>query len=127
MVFGLFRRRTEGSAPQKKKGAGGKVKAGRTAGSKGVRAPRETAPEPVKVGEVTHYFGKVKAGVVKVARGPIEVGDKLCFKGHTTDFKQKVASMQIEGEPIKRARKGQSIGIKVRSRVRVGDRVYLVK
>lgn len=92
-----------------------------------VRAAKPARPEPVKVGRVTHYFRKVKAGVIKVTRGPIDLGDTLYFKGHTTDFKQKVSSMQIEGKPIKRARRGQLIGLEVRSRVREGDEVYLVR
>src|SRR3989338_7761652 len=39
-------------------------------------------------GEVTHYFPKVRAAVVRVRKGAICIGDVLYFKGAQTDFKQ---------------------------------------
>jgi len=52
------------------------------------------------------------------------VGDTLHVKGHTTDFKQKVSSMQINHVPIKTAKKGDEIGLRVKRKVRGGDSVY---
>jgi hypothetical protein len=77
------------------------------------------------VGIVTHYFSKVQAGVVKL-KAPLAVGDMIKIKGHTTDFKQQVASMQIDRVPINQAKKGQEIGILVDSRVRQHDTVYKI-
>ena len=74
------------------------------------------------VGEVTHYFPKVRAAVLK-AKLPLAKGDMIQVKGHTTDFKQKVTSMQIERVPIDLAKKGDEIGLLVDSRVRRGDKV----
>jgi translation elongation factor EF-1alpha len=76
------------------------------------------------VGIVTHYFPKVKAGVIKLSRGEIAVGDALHIKGHTTDFKQKVTSIEIDHVPIKKAKKGNEIGLLVKRRVRGGDIVF---
>lgn len=77
------------------------------------------------IGKITHYFPKVRAAVIKL-KAPLKVGDTIKIKGHTTDFKQKVTSMQIDRIPIDQAKKGAEIGILVESRSRQHDTVYLV-
>ena len=79
-----------------------------------------------KVGEVTHYFPHVKAAAVKVLKGGISVGDQIYIKGHTTDFKEKVNSLQLDLVPIQAAKLGQEIGLLVKSRVRIGDSIYRI-
>jgi hypothetical protein len=74
--------------------------------------------------EVTHYFPHVNAAVLKIKTGEIRIGDVLLFKGHTTDFKQKVTSMQIDHQPVMIAKKGDDFGVEVKSRVRAGDLVF---
>ena len=76
-----------------------------------------------KVGEVTHYFTKISVAVIEVT-GKIKVGDSIAIKGMTTNFEQKVDSMQVEGENIVEANPGDDIGMKVADRVRKGDIVY---
>lgn len=78
------------------------------------------------IGEVTHYFPHVEAAVVKITQGEIREGDALSFRGHTTKFKQVASSLQIDHNPIQVARKGDELGIRVKSRVRAGDKVYKV-
>ena len=56
--------------------------------------------QEMQVGKVTHYFTKISVAVIEVTDGSIKVGDKLHIKGHTTDFTQKVHSMQIEHEKV---------------------------
>lgn len=80
--------------------------------------------EEMQVGKVTHYFTKIGVAVVEVTDGSIKVGDELHIKGHTTDFRQKVASMQIEHDKVQVAEPGQSIGMKVDEPVRAHDMVY---
>jgi len=75
------------------------------------------------IGEITHYFPKVRAAVIKL-KAPLVTGDSIKIKGHTTDFKQAVTSMQIDRVPISQAKKGQEIGLLVDSRVRQCDLVY---
>ncbi len=76
------------------------------------------------LGIVTHYFPKVRAGVMKL-KGPLSVGNVIKIKGHTTDFTQTVSSMQIDHVPVDNAKKGDEIGLLVDSRVRKKDMVYL--
>lgn len=72
------------------------------------------------IGKVTHYFPKVRAAVIKL-KAPLAVGEIIKIKGHTTDFKQNITSMQIDRVPISEAKKGDEIGLLVDSRVRQHD------
>jgi len=81
--------------------------------------------ELVEVGRVTHYFTKISVAVVELS-APLAVGDRIRIRGPTTDFEQTVESMQIEHENVERAEAGQSIGLKVKERVREKDRVYKI-
>jgi hypothetical protein len=78
------------------------------------------ALEGTLVGEITHYFPHVKAAVVKL-QIPLAVGDTIKVKGHTTDFTQPIASLQIDREAVPAAKVGDEIGLQVKSRVRRGD------
>lgn len=75
------------------------------------------------IGVITHYFPQVRAAVIKL-KAPLVTGDVVRIKGHTTDFKQAVTSMQIDRVPLNQAKKGQEIGLLVDSRVRQHDLVY---
>lgn len=78
-----------------------------------------------KIGNVTHYFGNIPAGIIKLT-GTLKAGDRIHFKGATTDFEQEVTSMQINHKDVKEAKKGDEIGIQITDRVREGDEVFLV-
>ena len=80
----------------------------------------------VQVGVVTNFFAKLSVAAIDVTDGEFQVGDVLWFRGHTTDFKQEVQSIQQEKETIDRAVKGQLVGVKVKERVREKDSVYKV-
>jgi len=77
-----------------------------------------------EVGVITHYFPKVDAAVVKLSKGGLSIGDKIVIKGHTSDFKEKVESIQLDHVPIQNAEQGMEIGLKVKSKVREHDVVY---
>ena len=76
-----------------------------------------------KIGRITHFFDKIGVAVVELDK-PLSMGDTVSVEGSTTNFKQKVESMQIDKDKIIKAKKGQSVGIKVNDRVRVNDIVY---
>ena len=89
-----------------------------------VKKGKTAVESMVKVGEVTHYFPHVKAAALLVLKDCIKVGDEIYLKGHTTDFKEKIKSIQIDCAPIQVGKKGQEIGLLVKKRVRIGDSVY---
>jgi translation elongation factor EF-1alpha len=85
----------------------------------------EKPPEKKLVGRVTHYFTKIGVAVVELSDA-LSVGDRISIEGVTTNFQQTVDSMQIEHKNVQRANPGDSIGLKVRERVREGDLVYRI-
>lgn len=77
------------------------------------------------VGKVTHFFSHINVAVIELSKG-LKKGEKILIEGATTSFEQKATSMQVEHKSIDAAKKGQSIGLKVKDRTREGDSVYLV-
>lgn len=79
----------------------------------------------IKIGKVSKYFVHPEAAAIELEE-TVKVGDTIHIKGHTTDFEQEIESMEIENEPVKEAKPGDSIGVKVKERVRLHDLVYKV-
>lgn len=76
------------------------------------------------IGEVTHYFGNIGVAVVKL-KGSLKVEDTIRIAGgETTDFTQEVQSMEVEHKKVKTAKAKESIGLKVKEKVREGYKVY---
>lgn len=90
-----------------------------------VKKPGMKKPKENIIGMVTHYFPKVMAAVIKL-KASLTVGDTIKIKGHTTDFKQSISSIQIDHVAVNEAKKGQEIGLLVGSRVRQHDMIYKV-
>ena len=78
-----------------------------------------------EVGAVSHYFAEIGVAIVNL-NGPLKVGDKVKIIGATTDFEQVIESMQIEHKAIEQAIIGDSIGLKVKDRVRKNDVLYKI-
>jgi len=86
----------------------------------------EEERELVEVGRVSHYFSGISVAVAEL-KAPLAVGDRILIRGSTTDLEQVVESMQIEHKDVQRAEAGQSIGLKVKERVRENDTVYKIQ
>ena len=82
--------------------------------------------EEKEIGKVSSYFSHVSVAAIKLS-GKLNVGDKIHIKGSTTDFEQKIDSMQIEKKDVPKAKKGDHIGIKVPEKVRPNDKVFLAE
>jgi len=93
-----------------------------------VAAPARPAPLPGEepIGVVTHYYGHLSVAVVRLDTGTLSVGDTVRMLGHTTDFRQKVESLQIEHESVPEVGRRQEFGLKVKEHVREHDVVYKV-
>jgi translation initiation factor IF-2 len=79
-----------------------------------------------QVGVVVKFFSKPSVAAIEVSGGGLKKGDTLKYKGHTTDFTDVVSSMELDNKPIEEAKVGDLIGIKVKDRVREGDKVYRI-
>ena len=88
--------------------------------------PRGPLPGEERVGFVTHYYGHLSVAAIRLESGSLRVGDTIRILGHTSDFRQRVDSMQIEHQAVTEAGKRQEIGIKVTQHAREHDDVYKV-
>lgn len=79
------------------------------------------------IGKITHYFSHIGVGVIELTEGELKVGDTIHIKGHTTDFTQKIDSLQIDKKPVDKIGPGESAGLKVTEHVRDNDQVFLVE
>jgi putative protease len=80
-----------------------------------------------EVGFVEHFFNHLNVAAIKVTDGDLKVGDTIHVKGHTTDFTEKIASMQVEHKEVAAAHPGDDVGVKMVGTCRDHDKVYLVK
>lgn len=86
----------------------------------------EEVEEGKLIGKVSHYFDKIEVAVIELD-APLSVGDTIRIAGgEATDFTQTVESMEVEHEKIKKAKKGDSVGLEVKEKVREGYKVYKV-
>lgn len=79
-----------------------------------------------EIGKISHYFSKINVGVLELTKGMLNVGDTIHIKGHTSDFYQKVESMQVEHASVGSAKPGEPVGIKVENPVRENDIIFKV-
>lgn len=94
------------------------------------RPVRAAAPETVpgdRIGVVTHYFSHLAVAVIRLDAGTsLRVGDRIHIKGHTTDFGQRVDSLQVEHQAVMEVGPADDFGIKVIDHAREHDIVYKV-
>ena len=89
-------------------------------------SPESMAPPGERIGVVTHYFSHLAVAVVKLESARLRVGDTIHFRGHTTDFKQRVDSLQVSHAAVQEVGPGDDFGLKVREHARENDIVYKV-
>ena len=82
-----------------------------------------------KIGKITHYYDNIGVAVLKITDSSLEVGKtiKVTDKNGEEKFTQEVTSMQIEHQPIKKAKKKSEIGLKIDQEVKEGDLVFEIK
>lgn len=81
--------------------------------------------EEKPIGQISHYFSKIGVAVIDLTNS-LNVGDNIRIVGGEVDFTQPVESMEIDREKIDKAKKGDSVGLKVEQKVREGYKVYKV-
>ena len=78
-----------------------------------------------QIGKIIHFFDKIKVVVISLSAG-LKVGDKIKIGKNDKFSTLTVKSMQIEHKKLEKAKKGQEVGLKVRTAVRKGDLVFKV-
>jgi translation elongation factor EF-1alpha len=79
-----------------------------------------------KIGHVIHYFNNIGVAVLYLTE-ELKVGDNVHFLGHTTDFVQKVTSMEVTHKKIQVAKPEDEVAMKVDEPVRGNDEIYKVE
>jgi putative protease len=77
----------------------------------------------IEIGHVSHFFSKINVAIIELTL-PLSEGDHILVKGPSTDFEQKVDSLQIDRKEIDRAEGGQSVGLKLDQIAREKDVIY---
>lgn len=77
-----------------------------------------------RIGVVTHYYGNPMVAIVKLEAGTLRVGDAIHIRGHTSDFSQRVDSLQVEHVAVQEVGPRDDFGIKVVQHAREHDVVY---
>lgn len=79
----------------------------------------------VEIGKVTHYYSHLNVAVLQLTDG-LKAGEYIHILGHTTDFVQKVISMEINHHHVTEVNPGDNVALKVIEPVRVHDMIYRV-
>ena len=75
------------------------------------------------IGEVTHFYNRIGVAALDLKDG-LKIGDTIHISGHTTDFMQRVDSMEVDHHQLLSVGPQAHVAIKVSGRVREGDAVY---
>ena len=87
-------------------------------------APAQAAPAGERIGIVTHYYSHLSVAVVRLESGRLRVGDMILIRGHTTDFTQRVESLQVEHATVTEVGPNDDFALKITGHAREHDVVY---
>ena len=79
----------------------------------------------MEIGRVTHYYSHLNVAVLELT-DQLKVGETIHFLGHTTDFIQRVNSMEINHHHVVVVNPGDNVALKVIGPVREHDVIYRV-
>lgn len=77
------------------------------------------------MGQVTHYYDKLGVAVVDLTAA-LAIGDQIKIAKDNQTIEQKVESIQVDHKQIDKAKKGDSVGLKVAQPVTNKAIVYKV-
>lgn len=78
-----------------------------------------------QIGKVTHYYSHLNVAVLQLS-DRLKVGETIHVYGHTTDFLQKVTSMEVDHQRVVVVEPGENVALKVVEPVREHDAIYRV-
>ena len=89
--------------------------------------PAQPAPPGERIGVVTHYYSHLSVATLRLESGTLRVGDVIHIRGHTTDFSQRVDSLEVNHAPATEVGPNDDFGLKVVGHAREHDVVYKVR
>lgn len=91
--------------------------------------PRRPQRVPVeqRVGVVTHYYSHLSVATLRLEPGTaLRVGDVIHIRGQTTDFTQRVESLEVDHKPVLEVGPNDDFGLKIVEHAREHDVVFKV-
>ena len=88
--------------------------------------PAQPAPPGERIGVVSHYYSHLSVATLRLESGTLRVGDVIHIRGHTTDFGQRVESLEVNHAPATEVGPNDDFGLKVVGNAREHDVVYKV-
>lgn len=80
-----------------------------------------------RIGVVTHYYSHLSVVGMQLEPGArLRVGDVIHFRGHTTDFRQRVESLEVNRASVSEVGSNDDFGLKVVDHAREHDAVFKV-
>jgi hypothetical protein len=90
-------------------------------------SPAQAPAGEERIGAVAHYYSHLSVAAVRLEPGTkLRVGDVIRIRGHTTDFTQKVESLEVNHTPVTEVGPNDDFGLKVVEHAREHDVVYKV-
>jgi hypothetical protein len=86
--------------------------------------PAQPAPPGERIGVVTQYYSHLSVATLRLESGTLRVGDVIHIRGHTTDFSQRVESLEVNHAPATEVGPNDDFGLKVVDHAREHDVVY---
>ena len=89
--------------------------------------PAQPAQPGERIGVVTHYYSDLSVATLRLESGTLRVGDVIHIRGHTTEFTEKVESLEVNHAPATEVGTNDDFGLKVVGHAREHDVVYKVR
>ena len=89
--------------------------------------PAQPAPPGERIGVVTHYYSHLSVATLRLESDTLRVGDVIHIRGHTTDFSQRVESLEVNHAPVTEVGPNDDFGLKVVQHAREHDVVYKLR
>ena len=75
------------------------------------------------IGEVTHYLDKIGVAIIMLS-APLKENEMVLIQSEDSIFLQTVNEMQIDRNPVAKAKRGSHIGLKVDRPASINGKVY---
>ena len=90
--------------------------------------PAGPALQEQRIGVVTHYYSHLSVVAIQLEPGAtLRVGDVIHIHGHTTDFTQRVESLEVNRASVAEVGPNDDFGLKVIDHAREHDVVFKVR
>jgi hypothetical protein len=78
-----------------------------------------------RIGVVTHYYSHLSVATMRLEPGAtLRVGDVIHIRGHTTDFTQRVESLEVDHAAVGEVGPNDDFGLKLIDHARENDLVF---